>query len=244
MSHCETCQGGRWDIDVLGTGTAQWTECAGCGHDKMARQYLAARELHPPPGEGWIEFALSVLSRSAEACGHEAELARVISLCTHAVAGDCLEAAVRRELSYLSSELLLAQKELAALRAALAVAEAERDALRADRDAVANSASMLARAGMPYFERKAQKTPSHDTGQVLSTAIHAAARMGVPSDGYASTWIDEMRTKQKSLSTALLVADEMAELLLTLSDPEYVPRVRELAKGTVARFQEARKVGK
>ena len=43
---------------------------------------------------------------------------------------------------------------------------------------------------------------------------------------------------------ALVVADEMAELLLTLSDPEYVPRVRELAKGTVARFQEARKVGK
>src|SRR3990172_7191649 len=56
-------------------------------------------------------------------CGREAELARVISLCTHAVAGDCLEAAVRRELSYLSSELLLAQKELAALRAALVVAE-------------------------------------------------------------------------------------------------------------------------
>jgi len=94
-------------------------------------------------------------------CGHEAELARVISLCTHAVAGDCLEAAVRRELSYLSSELLLAQKELAALRAALAVAE------------------------------------------------------------------------------------EMAELLLTLSDPEYLPRIRELANGAVTRFHaEREKVGK
>src|SRR3990172_245357 len=94
-------------------------------------------------------------------CGREAELARVISLCTHAVAGDCLEAAVRRELSYLSSELLLAQKELAALRA------------------------------------------------------------------------------------ALVVAEEMAELLLTLSDPEYLPRIRELANGVVTRFHAAREeVGK
>ena len=123
MSHCETCQGGRWDIDVFGTGTAQWTECAGCGHDKMARQYLAARELHPPPGEGWIEFALSVLSRSAEACGHETELA--------------------------------------------------------------------------------------------------------------------------ALRGALVVADEMSELLCTLSDPEYLQRIRLLAKGAVARYQAAReKVGK
>ena len=50
-------------------------------------------------------------------CGHEAELARVVALCTHAAEGDCLEAAVRRELSYLGSELLLVQKALAALRA-------------------------------------------------------------------------------------------------------------------------------
>jgi hypothetical protein len=77
------------------------------------------------------EHTISGGSDPGICCGHEAELARVISLCTHAVAGDCLEAAVRRELSYLSSELLLAQKELAALRAALVVAENRWDSAKA-----------------------------------------------------------------------------------------------------------------
>ena len=48
-----------------------------------------------------------------------------------------------------------------------------------------------------------------------------------------------------TLRAALAVAEEMAELLLTLSDPEYLPRIRELANGVVTRFHAARKeVGK
>jgi len=124
--HCPGCPNylNSCPADAVGDVRAfTISPCPGCGHDKMARQYLAARELHPPPGEGWIEFALSVLSRSAEACGHETELA--------------------------------------------------------------------------------------------------------------------------ALRGALVVADEMSELLCTLSDPEYLQRIRLLAKGAVARYQAAReKVGK
>ena len=57
----------------------------------------------------------------------------------------------------------------------------------------------------------------------------------------------ELLLAQKELAAlraALAVAEEMAELLLTLSDPEYLPRIRELANGVVTRFHAARKVGK
>ena len=98
--------------------------------------------------------------------------------------------------------------EIATLKTKTDIAECDRDAMRCDRDALANSASMLAREAMPFFEGRAKKHPSHDTGEILTAARYAVERNGIPKDGYASYWIDEMRKDRDTLRSKLESAND------------------------------------